>query len=75
MKKSPVRVIQGNKNIMYKAFELMLEDGIKVAEEYLVDKGLISNDERLYSVNQIIEHDDRFVSFNATPLSFGVVRI
>jgi 5'(3')-deoxyribonucleotidase len=76
MKRSQVRIICGDKNIMYRAFDLLLEDGIKKAEKYLTDKGLMNNDERLYSVNQVIEHeDDRFVCFNATPISFGVVKI
>jgi hypothetical protein len=75
MKRNKIRVIRGNKDIMYDAFDLLLEEGVKKAEEYLVDKGLMSDNERLCSVNQIIESDGRFVSFNATPISFGVVKI
>jgi hypothetical protein len=60
---------------MYKTFDLLLEEGVKRAEGYLVGKGLMNSNERLYSANQVIEYDENFVSFNVTPISFGVVKI
>jgi hypothetical protein len=70
-----VKNISGNKSVMYKAFDLLLEEGVKRTEGFLVGKGLMNSNEKLYSVNQMIEYDENFVSFDVTPISFGVVKI
>jgi hypothetical protein len=69
-----VRVVKGNPAIMCKASELLREESADRAESYLRSKGLIGDDERLYSRKYGSRREDRTGPTSVVaPVSFGVM--
>lgn len=68
-----VRTIYGRKEVRYMALWLLDEEGRESAEQYLRRKGIINEDERLYSVEEKIS--ERGGSSDGIPLCFRVAHV
>jgi hypothetical protein len=70
-----VRTIKAHPAIMFKAGMLLIDEGAELAETYLRSKGLMAENERLYTQEErITDRGPNGAFFGAAPVSFGVVK-